>query len=143
MVEAFHGYRRRLPKRSEHPFAIAVPERWELHLWATVMDDGGYQAPHIHPAAWLSGVYYAAVPETVTADDSDHQGWLELGMPPDDYPAPKTPLVQRFMPEAGKLVLFPSYIYHRTIPHETTLVGGSASLSTSNRFASQNRRPTL
>lgn len=118
MGEAFHGYRRRLPKRSEHPFAKTVPERWEMPMWATVMDDGGYQSAHIHPAGWLSGVYYAAVPESVTADDPDHRGWLELGMPPDNYPAPKTPLVRRFMPEPGKLVLFPSYIYHRTIPFE-------------------------
>ena len=118
MITAFRAYRQRLPRGSNHPFAKTAPEDWRLNLWATAMEARDYQAAHFHPAGWLSGVYYAAVPKAITYGDPGHRGWLELGMPPSDFPPPERPLIRRFMPEPGLLVLFPSYHYHRTIPFE-------------------------
>ena len=34
----------------------------------------GYQTAHIHPDAWLSGVYYAQVP--AAAETKGHDGWI-------------------------------------------------------------------
>ena len=82
------------------------------------MDARDHQSPHIHPAGWLSGVYYASVPKSIADGDPAHSGWLELGTPPSDLPPPERPLIRRFRPEPGLLVLFPSYLYHRTIPFE-------------------------
>ena len=45
-----------------HPAMAWATEHWTLRLWATVLDPGGVQLPHLHPLGWLSGVYYVQVP---------------------------------------------------------------------------------
>ena len=56
---AANRYLKQLPSDPDHPFPGAVPDRHQLTMWAVVMETAGHQLPHIHPAAWLSGVYYA------------------------------------------------------------------------------------
>ena len=74
--------------------------------------------PHLHPDAWLSGVYYVQVP-AVVAGGEDHAGWLEFGEPSPDFPLAVTPPERRLVrPEEGLLVLFPGYFYHHTVPFE-------------------------
>jgi len=48
-------------------------------------------------------------------DRSTQEGWLELGRPPPDLQMDLDPLAT-IEPEAGSLVLFPSYLYHGTRP---------------------------
>jgi uncharacterized protein (TIGR02466 family) len=99
---------------SGHPLAGTAPARWQLNLWATVLRRQGHQAAHLHPAGWLSGVYYVAVPG-VAAERED--GWIEFGLPPPEL-ADATGLPRRrVQPRAGDLATFPSYLYHRTVPH--------------------------
>ena len=99
-----------------HPLAGTAPDRWRLNLWATVLRTGGHQAPHMHPAGWMSGVYYLATPGIGDASDS---GWIEFGTPPPELcegdlaPLPNL----RLQPRSGELVTFPSWLYHHTIPH--------------------------
>ena len=89
------------------------PRNWTLRLWGTVLEDGGRQTPHIHPLSWMSGVYYAKIPDNIVAHTSKN-GWLEFGPPPEKYNM-VTPLATRSIePSEGKLVLFPSYFYHST-----------------------------
>ncbi len=114
--DAFDAYRRAFVGEAAHPFLDACPRQVDLALWAVVMDEDGHQVPHIHPAAWLSGVYYVEVPDTVRADDPAHAGWLEFGRPPEDIHAPVPSPLRLERPEPGKMVLFPSYFYHRTVP---------------------------
>jgi tetratricopeptide (TPR) repeat protein len=98
-----------------HPFPGPTPSDHRLVMWAVIMDRHGHQLPHIHPAAWLSGVYYAELPEDVEGGD-EHAGWIEFGRPPEDLgPGLNLPLTLR-QPKEGTLFLFPSYLYHRTIP---------------------------
>ena len=53
---------------------------------------------------------------TEAAAAGDHAGWIEFGRP-HDYPLRKTESeVRALLPEAGLVVLFPAYFYHRTIP---------------------------
>jgi hypothetical protein len=70
--------------------------------------------PHIHPEAWLSGVYYPQVPETIRDGDGP-AGWLEFGDADRAFPSRLPPRIVRVRPEEGTLVLFPSY---RTIPFD-------------------------
>jgi hypothetical protein len=76
----------------------------------------GYQIPHIHPAGWLSGVYYLQVLEA--SPERPQEGWIEFGRP-DPALAGSTDSTTRLVrPEAGTMVLFPSYFYHCTLPFE-------------------------
>lgn len=108
-------YRRDLPPDPAHPFLAQRPARWRLSAWAVVMEGQGYQAPHIHPQAWLSGVYYASVPPDIMAG-ADRAGWIEFGEPLADYRFTKRPDLRLIRPEQGLALLFPSYFYHRTLP---------------------------
>ena len=120
IIGAVEDYLGILPAMAAHPFAAATPSDWWLTAWATILDSGGHQAPHIHPAAWLSGVYYVQVPSAVTADDPGHAGWIEFGRPDPGYNATVEPDVRLIRPEPGRIVLFPSYFYHRTLPFEAS-----------------------
>ena len=87
-----------------------------LTLWGTILTAGGHQEPHIHQAAWLSGVYYARLPARIRPDDASQSGWIEFGRPPSRYPCRARYPVQSICPREGMLVLFPAYLFHRTIP---------------------------
>lgn len=112
-------YQRARPTTATHPFLANPPERWNYDIWATILGSQGHQAPHIHRSGWLSGCYYAKIPDVVTADAKDQAGWIEFGRP-QQYPHAKaTPKIRSFQPREGMLVLFPSYFYHRTIPFDS------------------------
>ena len=100
-----------------HVVVTSRPPATRMRMWGVIMHAGGHQIPHIHPAAWLSGVYYPEVPDFVSAQDPEHRGWIELGRPPEeDYPDVKPMPVEAIRPEEGLLIIFPAWFYHRTIP---------------------------
>lgn len=117
--EAVARYAARLGEDPGHPFVASAPAQWRLTAWSIVLQGGGgYQAPHIHPSAWLSGVYYAQVPEIVNDLTAAQAGWIEFGQPSDAFHWTRQPAVRSIQPEPGLLVLFPSYFFHRTIPYD-------------------------
>ncbi len=101
-----------------HPFVDAVPRQAALQAWGVVLGPGGHQIPHIHPGAWLSGVYYVRVPRLVEEPGPARAGWLEFGRPHPNYPCTVEPDVEAFEPEEGLMVVFPAYFYHHTVPFE-------------------------
>ena len=118
-VEAcVHRYVDERPLQPGHPFLGQRPKGWNYYLWGTVLKSEGHQASHIHRDGWLSGVYYADLPEGVgenrQGDSAD--GWIEFGEP-QAYPKSKAESETRtYEPVEGRLYLFPSYFYHRTVP---------------------------
>lgn len=120
------AYRAELGSDDAHPFIARRPKNWTLSVWGVVMQSAGHQIPHIHPAAWLSGVYYPRLPEL--ADDSDgggdggrdgdNAGWIEFGRPPSHFHNERPPATHPVRPRPGMMVLFPSYFYHHTVPFE-------------------------
>ncbi len=119
VMQAVEDYRRAVPPDPDHPYLARRPERLGLSVWGVAMDSQGHQLAHIHPSAWLSGVYYARIPAVIGTDDPGHAGWIEFGRAPDDFHATVEPEVRLIMPEEGLMVLFPSYFYHRTVPFES------------------------
>lgn len=117
--ESVKRYIADLPDDPNHPLVASVPRRWLLTGWSVILGAQGYQMPHIHPSGWLSGVYYVDIPEVVAESAEDQQGWIEFGRPPGDWACHADPITDRLQPVAGKMVLFPSYVYHRTIPFES------------------------
>ncbi|MDA0305992.1 MAG: tetratricopeptide repeat protein [Proteobacteria bacterium] len=118
VMQAVDGYRGARPPDPGHPYLATRPEKMSLNVWGVAMDSQGHQLAHIHPSAWLSGVYYPRLPSVIGEDGADHRGWIEFGRAPDDFHALKVPDVKLIRPQEGLLILFPSYFYHRTIPFE-------------------------
>lgn len=116
IMEAVEGYRDAVKPDSDHPWLASRPEKIGLNVWGVAMDSQGYQLAHIHPSAWLSGVYYPKVPDVIGDGDPAHAGWIELGRAPDDFHTTKEPDVKLIKPVEGLMILFPSYFYHRTVP---------------------------
>lgn len=116
LVEAVVDYARTHPVSQETPFLAAQPSRWRLNIWATILGASGYQEPHLHPSGWLSGVFYLAVPPQIAAGDNSQRGWIEFGRPPQLPEGAAVPRLKTVAPEEGLMLLFPSYLHHRTIP---------------------------
>jgi uncharacterized protein (TIGR02466 family) len=88
--------------------------------WASVCRAGAYHAPHSHPDCAWSGVYY--VDSGSSSPDRPLSGMLEFLDPRagvEAVTAPGDPYGEpvRVRPEAGLLVLFPSWLYHWVHPY--------------------------
>jgi len=82
--------------------------------WSSRLQDRGFHVNHFHPDGWISSCYYVSVPEVVK-DETAKQGWLKFGEPAFDA-ALKQPIRRAIQPVPGRLVLFPSYMWHGTVP---------------------------
>lgn len=102
----------------DHPVLAYDSGRWLLRAWGTVLDAGGCQAPHQHPLGFLSGVFYVQLPADMAAREPQ-AGWLEFGQLPSRLLSRGAAPVRAVEPRPGRLVLFPSYFWHRTRPFES------------------------
>lgn len=100
----------------DHPFLTARPDEWSLTLWGTILQPGGLVDPHIHAPNWLSGVYY---PGFVHGRFDPDEGAFAIGSLPIALGGHgKTEIIR---PRSGRMILFPSFLWHGTLPF-----GGSA-----------------
>ena len=113
---AVDHYRCQLPENPENPWLLHLPQPSQLHLsaWVTRLRSQGYQQGHMHPTGWISGVYYVSLPPELGGEMQ--AGCIEFGRVPAFYPDGDQGEIRVIEPSAGTLVLFPSYLYHRTIP---------------------------
>ncbi len=81
--------------------------------WSVRLKRGGFHVNHIHPEGWISSAYYVSVPAEV-ADQEAQSGWIKFAEP--RYPMPGGTPLRTIQPRAGRLVLFPSYLWHGTNP---------------------------
>jgi len=110
------GFDTSLPENLNDPFVTRRPKHAKLRAWAVVYPGGGWQKPHIHDTGWLSGVYYVTAPKA--SGQNPRGGLLVLGKFETGQPGTDPPPwgVRDIRPLPGRLVLFPSYIPHSTIP---------------------------
>jgi tetratricopeptide (TPR) repeat protein len=85
--------------------------------WSSRLHDCGFHANHVHPKGWISSCYYVAVPDIVL-DASARQGWIKFGEP--SFKTAMQTMRRAVQPVPGRLVLFPSYMWHGTIPFHAT-----------------------
>lgn len=83
--------------------------------WSVRLRPGGFHVNHVHPMGWLSSAYYIDVPREPDPAQPD-AGWLKFGEP--DMPMPGCTPDHFVAPEPGMLVLFPSYVWHGTVPFQ-------------------------
>lgn len=91
-----------------------------VSAWIAICRAGVYHAPHSHPDSAWSGVYYVDA-GTANSDHplagvleflDPHGGAEAVTAPGDPYGAPL-----RVRPEAGLMVVFPSWLYHWVHPY--------------------------
>lgn len=82
--------------------------------WSVLLSEGGYHSAHFHPNGILSSACYVSLPENLSKD-REQSGWLEIGRPPVELGLELPPLIT-IEPKPGRLVLFPSFLFHGTRP---------------------------
>jgi tetratricopeptide (TPR) repeat protein len=104
-----------LPADESHPFLGRRPGSFRYAgAWSSLLRDQGFHVNHLHPEGWVSSCYYVTVPAE-TNDPTTRNGWIKFGEPSIELPL-KNPIRRAVQPIPGRLVLFPSYMWHGTIP---------------------------
>jgi hypothetical protein len=117
VARAVEGYVAQLPEPDPgHP---TLRERRNRRVrfsgsWSVRLRAGGRHSNHVHPQGWISSALYIALPEKMAGEDGD-AGWLTLGQPDDKLRLSLTPW-RKIEPKPGQLVLFPSWMWHGTVP---------------------------
>jgi len=89
--------------------------RWRFNgAWSVRLHSSGYHANHTHPRGWISSACYVELPDCMSGGRSD-EGVLAFGEP-GIATTPKLGAEYLVRPEVGMLVLFPSYLWHGTVP---------------------------
>lgn len=115
IAAAVDDYVRAMEARPDHPLLSRKRGDWSFtHSWSCKLRSSGFHTNHVHPMGWISSAYYVSLPDEL----NDNHGWLKfgesnLGLGGDDRP-------ERFVkPVVGQLVLFPSYMWHGTVPFQS------------------------
>ena len=102
-----------------HPFLAQPMPRLRPSAVITVLERPGRLAPHMHYAGYVSGVYYCQIPEAIGAPGRGREGWFEIGCLPPRFHHRGDPEIRSIQPREGMMLLFPSYIFHRTLPFDS------------------------
>lgn len=103
------------PARPGHP--LLLDKRAPIAFsgsWSVRLTGAGFHVNHVHPAGWLSSAFYVALPDTAMGGET-HAGWLAIGEPQAELGLDLPP-IRLIEPKPGRLVLFPSTIWHGTRP---------------------------
>lgn len=82
--------------------------------WSVRLQPGGKHSNHVHPMGWLSSALYIALPPDLGKDQA---GWLTIGEPQAQLHLDLPP-IRVIEPKPGRLVLFPSTMWHGTRPFQ-------------------------
>lgn len=114
IVEAVEEYRTKLPPLdTTHPMLRRSRDGIVRFSgsWSVRLKGAGFHSNHVHPQGWISSAFYVAVPDELRGEE----GWLSLGEPQREL-ATSLPALRRIKPKPGQLVLFPSMMWHGTLP---------------------------
>ena len=122
VLGAITGVARALPSDPTHPFLARKGNALRfVGSWSVRLRRGGFHVSHIHQTGWMSSALYVALPPEVSAGGSDEcagPGALTFGVP-DRELGIELPPRRVETPAVGRLVLFPSYFWHGTMPFES------------------------
>ena len=119
IVKAVEQYTAQLPPAdAAHP---TLRERRDRRVrfsgsWSVRLQRSGFHESHVHPQGWISSALYVSLPDP-SGGDVAHGGWLKIGNPPPSLGLGLEP-TQLIEPKPGRLVLFPSWMWHGTIPFD-------------------------
>ena len=89
------------------------PNKYNVKGWYVRLLTSGHQDSHIHPGGWLSGVVYLKTVDHI----NQNEGAIEFGVEGYNLPTIKGAAPSYIHnPKVGDIVLFPSSLFHKTIP---------------------------
>lgn len=117
--EAVADYIRQLPADAAHPMSLrragyAGADVDFAGSWSCRLASRGYHSNHVHPMGWISSAYYVRLPQGMD-DPVNRPGWIKFGESNLALGAQDRP-DGHIEPKVGRLVLFPSFFWHGTVP---------------------------
>ena len=108
LLEYFEYY-----KEKKVNFIKNKPKKFKFVSWSNILEKEGHNIPHIHPSGWVSGVFYLQMPNKIKNDEAGIQFHLEG----DDFILSQKDCPKKSIsPCVGDIVLFPSSLFHSTVP---------------------------
>lgn len=118
LLELIRDYVDALPAPDpQHPLLSAL--RGELLIegsWSVRLERQGYNVPHTHAMGWLSTAFYVALPKPEQMGTAP-AGHIAFGQPPTELNLPLEPYCT-IQPQPGRLAIFPSTLWHGTVPFD-------------------------
>ena len=106
-VEAMSGRADAMSRR-------ATSAGWDMTgAWSVRLRAGGRHADHVHPRGWVSSALHVVTP--VPTPDAPRAGWLRFGAVRLGVGL-ELPAEHWVEPQPGRVVLFPSWMWHGTEP---------------------------
>ena len=103
------------------------------NMWANINPPGGYNRPHIHPNSHFSGVYYIKAPQNSgEIVFNDPRSGAHMIMPErvkDIKPPSHLWREVRVNPLEGRMLMFPSWLWHCVEPNESNDIRISVSFN--------------
>ncbi len=88
------------------------PQKYSMTAWYILMEQGGHLTLHNHPTGWLSGVIYLDMPTR-----KGNEANIEFGLHGNNLPILNLDYPKKtYQVMEGDLVMFPSSLFHRTVP---------------------------
>ena len=88
------------------------PTNYSLMGWYILMEKNGKLSWHHHPSGWLSGSFYINIPTSKGSEAA-----IEFSLHGNELPIINQKIPTKLCNvKAGDLVLFPSSLFHRTVP---------------------------
>jgi len=102
--------------KSNEGFINHWPKHYNLHGWIINLKTGGSLGSHMHKSGWISGSVYLNLPKV----EGNNQGNIVFDLHGADYPKNDRTFPKKELAiEKGDIVIFPSSIFHWTIPFKT------------------------
>lgn len=96
-------------------------------MWSIINAPGSSNKAHIHPGSHWSGVYYVHAPQNAGdiefTDPRTSHIMDQLDFEPGKQRSKENWTKVRFTPKAGKMIIFPSWLYHSVDPNMSDKTG--------------------
>ena len=116
VVDAVGRYSASLPAMDDRHPLLSLRRGRRVRFagsWSVRLKGKGFHTSHVHPQGWISSALYVDLPPEAVGQPN--AGWLQLGQPRAELKLPLDPL-RLIKPEPGRLTLFPSWMWHGTLP---------------------------
>lgn len=105
-----------LPVDPTHPFLGRNSHSVRMMgSWSVKLRSSGHHANHFHQEGWMSSAFYVSLPASVSQETGQQAGGIQFGQPAVELELDLSPR-RVIRPKAGHLALFPSYMWHGTVP---------------------------
>lgn len=106
-----------LPNDLSHPLLSRKSQKLSFAgSWSVKLKPNGFHVNHVHPKGWLSSCFYINVPDFLShKQPSTHAGAIKFGESSMGL-GERESIGRIIAPNAGTVVIFPSYVWHGTFP---------------------------